>query len=100
MTAVTVAVTPEHIATGVPGDCQYCPIALAILDAIPAATHAEVWWAYGPGDEEGAGAAVWLARGTLTHRLGEDADAFVRAFDDRQPAEPFTFTITIPEEAA
>ena len=99
MTQATVPVTADHIARGKPGDCAACPIALAILDAIPQATHAEVWWAYGPGDEEGAGVTIWLERGTLTHRLGQDADTFVRAFDEDGTAASFTLTMTIPDGA-
>ena len=103
MTEVTVPVTAGHIDRGTPGDCTACPIALAILDAIPQATHAEVaWWtcAENEAGESGAGATIRLERGILNGRLGKAADAFVVAFDNGQPVEPFTITITIPEEAA
>lgn len=94
---VPVPVTQQHIDDGIPCSCIDCAVSLAILDAIPEATNAEVWWT--AGGRVYACATIWTARGVLTGRLGDDADTFIHALDNRQPVEPFTFTITIPEEA-
>jgi hypothetical protein len=96
MTEVTVAVTQDHISRGTPSDCGRCPVALALLDAMPGAYLAEVCWA---GPDARAWATVWLPRGTLTGWLGEAAGPFIHDYDFGDPVEPFTFTMHIPEEA-
>jgi hypothetical protein len=87
----TISVTAEHIAKGRPGDCRFCPVALAVEDAFP-------------------GTNCWVARDTLTlysngrQRLRVPHPGtvlkFIRAFDSADPVEPFTFELDYPAVAA
>jgi hypothetical protein len=84
-TTTTVSVTAEHVAEGEILNCEKCPVALAILAAIPQAekAYADCWTAhvYTPG--------AWYSAD-----LPECASIFVRSFDNDEPVEPFTFGLT------
>jgi hypothetical protein len=92
-TTVTVSVTQEHIDRGKPARCHDCPIALAIIAAMPGAVDASVF--YLDCEEPQMRATVWMNDGTA-HQLNlpDEADEFARAFDwaDDEPVSPFTFT--------
>lgn len=99
---VTVAVTEKHIADGVPGNCAACPVALAILGAIPGAVKVQVLYASTEDDDREAGrpleATVWLDSAGLPRRqfrsrlaLPAQVREFVTAFDGFEPVSPFTF---------
>jgi hypothetical protein len=89
MTAINV--TAEHIAKGFPGDCRFCPVALAVEDAFP-------------------GTNCWAARDTLTLysnggpclRVPHPGSVlnFIRAFDSAGQVAPFTFELDYPAVAA
>jgi hypothetical protein len=100
----TIAVTAEHIAKGKPDNCRECPVALAILAAMPEARRVDVIQI---GDSltytrirvipDNARPAN---RTTLEAPLPAEAARFIRAFDNGEPVEPFSFTVDIPEVAA
>jgi hypothetical protein len=90
---VTVSVTQEHIDRGRPGQCAACPIALALAEAMPYATHIEVYGS--PDDGTPAFAEVWSGALKCHFRLPAEADAFIAAFDDEHPVAPFTFVVEV-----
>jgi hypothetical protein len=83
---VQVEVTQDDICNGFRGDCTECPIALALERALPG-HHIEV------GND-----SVWSSEEHLAD-LPADAVAFIVRFDlwGRSEAEPFRFTLTIPD---
>lgn len=85
---VTVSVTQEHIDHGERMRCNRCPVALAIMDAIPDVSNANVdtlgWAALHYGGSHFAGMA-----------LPPEVTDFVLAFDARRPVSPFTFTAEV-----
>ncbi len=85
MTAISV--TAEHIAKGEPENRERCPVALAIMDALPNATAIEV-----------TGTLLSISHGEqfFTTRLPPKASEFVRDFDDSEPVQPFTFDLDYP----
>ena len=94
MTEVTVNVTQKHISEGRPCACIDCPVALAILDAMPDVTGVEVLW-----DVDGYSVVAELEMRDETRKvvtLPAEAEAFVTALDDGDPVEPFTFTMEVP----
>jgi hypothetical protein len=85
-----ISVTAEHIAKGFPGDCRFCPVALAIEDAFP-------------------GTNCYAARDALTlYFNGQSLRVphpgsvlkFIRAFDSAEPVEPFSFDLDYPAVTA
>lgn len=89
--ARTVNVTREHIAKGEPCMCSRCPVALALLAAIPAADEAIV---YLLDDTCGGGAegTVWATGGyQLRLTLPPEVKDFILAFDGGGSASPFSF---------
>ena len=89
----TISIKAKHLANGVPGDCEHCPVALAILDAIPGPIDVMV----GP-DE------ISISRGDLwiPFRVPQEVVAFIRAFDDggNEAVDPFTFELDYPAVTA
>jgi hypothetical protein len=95
----TINVTAEHIATGQP-ECEWgCPVALAILDAIPGIAAIAV----NGGDIGTADIRLHDGR-VLPLMLPEEARLFISDFDgiDEPHAtlQPFTFDLDYPEVAA
>jgi hypothetical protein len=95
----TVSVTREHIAAGQP-ECEWgCPIALAIIDAIPDIAAISV----NGGDIGTADIRLHDGR-VLPLNLPEEARLFISDFDglDEPHAtiQPFTFELDYPEVAA
>lgn len=83
-----IEVTARHIKAGVAGDCEICPIALALAEAIAAlGSNADVS-VYTETVVVGVGGACWSAP------LPEQARWFVGRFDTACPVEPFTFEVT------
>jgi hypothetical protein len=89
----TINVTAEHIARGEPENCERCPVALAIMDALPGAGVPEV----GPSQ--------------VTFRVADDkwadidlpqaAGDFIETFDGgTADVEPFTFDLDYPAVTA
>lgn len=81
-----VRVTADHIADGVPHNCEKCPIALAVTDAlslagVPVEVDALEITAYRPGE-------VWSAT------MPAIARAFLTHYDDAEPVAPFDFMVT------
>ena len=95
---ITVNVTQHHIDQGRPCDGQACPVALAILDAVPGATCADVYWASA---DNAAVATIWLSNGACSSggSAGPPTRSSATSTGD-EPVGPFTFTMTIPEEAS
>jgi hypothetical protein len=92
----TISVTAEHIARGAP-ECEWgCPVALAILDAVPGIAAIAVNGGYvGTAD-------IRLHDGrVLELQLPEEARLFISDFDglDEPQAtiQPFTFDLDYPE---
>ena len=83
-----VFVTPANIAAGVPNNCERCPVALALIDALGAedgtALDVELDWVY-----------LTLADGTVWRAATDrHTEYFIRCFDDHGGAGgPFAFTL-------
>ena len=92
MKTVDVTVTAAHIANGKVRDCEACPIALALHEAVP----------YAPLIEVNADHVVIHhfgseLEGALCRLPGEVQD-FILGFDDGDDwIGPFTFTMQVPE---
>ena len=90
MTAISV--TAGHIAAGERDNCEECPIALAIMEAIPGACCVYVGYPT---------ATIGMADGGKTEvELPDDALAFIWDFDNRQTVKPFTFELDYTAVAA
>lgn len=90
MTTATITVTAADIAAGQPA-CEWgCPIALAILGAIPGIQDVAVHGA-------GMGVDIRMLDGRVLHaHLPPEARAFIVCFDRRSDlAEPLTFTLDL-----
>lgn len=87
----TISVKAKHIAKGRRGDCGHCPVALAILDAIPGIDGVAV------GSDE-----ISISRGDLwiPFLAPREVAEFVAAFDSRDPVSPFAFDLDFPEAAS
>lgn len=87
----TITVTADHIAEGIPGECTECPIALAIVEALPELTEVAVYT-----DRIG----IWTERppglGFIEVVLPAEAAAFIEAYDGTMDAQPFTFELDYP----
>jgi hypothetical protein len=83
MTAITV--TAGHIAKGEAGECERCPVALAILDAFPDPVYVSV----------GLDNIIVGPPGTVIDAPLE-VRAFIEVFDSTGDGEPFTFTLDYP----
>ena len=92
MTTIVV-VTTEHIERGEPENCERCPVALAIMDALPAAGVPEV----GPSQISfRVSDYQWADIG-----LPPEAIDFIETFDGgTDDVEPFSFELDYPAEAA
>ena len=90
MRTAEIPVTARHIACGVPKNCLRCPIALAILDAVPDIPEFEV-------NENHVHYFIPDTSEFLTVPLDASAQEFIVTFDDGVEVEPFTFTLEVPE---
>jgi len=82
----TICVTQEHIDRGQRADCDRCPIALAVLDAL--------------GNPEGSSfiqVSLWnvFAGRDTVFRLPGAAREFISDFDNRRNVRPFRFTLSV-----
>ena len=93
MTAVSV--TAGHIAKGIRQDAERCAIALALRDAFPGIAYV---MASGDGIMLQPSAADRAEEAEITPP--PEVAAFVKAFDDGNYVEPFTFELDYPEVAA
>jgi hypothetical protein len=89
----TINVTAEHIERGKPEECEWCPVALAIMDALPAARVPSV----GPSEVTfQAGIDKWA-----DIALPPEAIDFIETFDGgTADVEPFTFELDYPAVTA
>ena len=89
----TISVTREHIAKGKRRDCERCPVALAIRDALPDLIYTRV----GP-----INIALQRDAGEyLTYfAFPPEVLDFVRDYDGRRGSKPFTFELDYPAVAA
>lgn len=92
---VTIDVTAEDIASGEPGEPCSCPIALAIMRAIPG------WSPWVDDDGEVEMSRPDTGRPAFSFSLPPEAVAFALAFDTREfgepPPAPFSFTVDVPD---
>jgi len=80
--STVITVTAEHIAAGKREDCEHCPIALAVAEVFPGSPYVDEF-----------ACIITAGDGSETEfDLPDEARAFVEAFDNGQPAAPFTFT--------
>ncbi len=75
----TIQVTQKHIDEGVPGECDRCPIALAMHDALKLNVSV--------GDYD-----CWTDE-YVEVELPKEAKIFVHDFDRLEPVHPFSFEI-------
>ena len=89
----TINVTAEHIERGEPENSEHCPVALAIMDALPQAGVPCV------GSSEVTFRAAddrWVDVG-----LPDEVSVFIETFDDgTDNVGPFTFELDYPERVA
>ena len=92
MRTETIKVTREDIKNGEPAYNSGCPIALAMQRAI--GPHVSVgtdrFWPYKEPED-------WYAR-QICGNLPDEAQGFVREFDDGLDVEPIEFQVTFEEE--
>lgn len=90
MATVTVEVTRDRIAAGVPGQCDVCPIALAVMAVVAEGVSVSV------GDDT---IDLSLPGEDEPHSIltPDDAERFIADFDSSQPVAPFTFDLDIPD---
>lgn len=86
---VRLEITTEHITSGVPEDCQRCPIALALKAAIPLATCVDV----GPDICFHFGGRIYLGH-------SDEAEAWACDFDDLESVSPTTFDVSFEDIGA
>jgi len=92
----TVYVTSDDIRRGEPGECDSCPIALAIDKAAEAVSspaeyvHAQVFTE-----------KTWLHIGKNRYQasLPQSARDFIGRYDNALPVEPFEFTLRWEDES-
>lgn len=95
--AVVVEVTAEDIAVAKREGCQelacLCPISRALKRVVVDAPKDFGVYQAGEGEE----AYYFIGTGNMDVRakLPEDANTFVRDFDDYRPVAPFTFTVEL-----
>jgi hypothetical protein len=85
----TVSVTAEHIARGEPGDCGWCPIALAVADALPGLAYLSIRLQdidLRPRPDEDL----------IVIGMPDEAVDFILDFDAGKPVKPFTFELDYP----
>jgi hypothetical protein len=83
-----IQVTAADIAHGLAGDCEECPIALAIYRALSDA-----------GVRVGTGGVTLYREGTNAMlALPEAATKFIVRFDHDEPVAPFEFELDVPDE--
>ena len=86
---VTIEVTKDDIETGERGECERCPIALALLRTLPQLRTVEV------GDDT---IDFYLKRGDKhTTPTPDRAKSFIEDFDDAWDPSPCSIDISIPE---
>ena len=101
MIKVSINLEQRHINQGTKNECRDCPVALALLEALPGASLVTVGAAgmnvgnkmitrlyHGPHDVHGT--AVYTPQAVVR---------FIHAFDDGHEVEPFTFNLTVPDWA-
>jgi hypothetical protein len=85
---VTIQVTQEDINHGLAGDCEECPIALALYRALSVA-----------GVRAGTGGVTLYREGTNAMvALPVAAVRFIGRFDHDELVEPFEFELDVPDE--
>jgi len=89
----TITVTAEHIAKGKPGECNCCPVALAIKDAFPGIADVAV----GPCE---IGIQLELDGPWAELEPPSDVVLFILLYDTGDRAQPFTFDLDLPAVAA
>lgn len=85
---ITVHVSWQHIRCGTPGECDICPIALALRDALPRVS-VSVTVTYP--DRK---ATAYLD--SVTVNLPEPCLEFMQAYDREEEALPFSFHLEVP----
>lgn len=87
---VTVQVTEQDVQHGLAGDCEECPIALAIYRALHDAPV-----------RVGTGGVTIYREGTNAMvALPGAASRFISRFDHDEVVEPFEFDLDVPDEIA
>jgi hypothetical protein len=91
---VTVHVTEDHIAHGIPESCSACPVALALIDTFPGS----LWFV---GNKELTRfESVSHFSSTYDLPMPENVRDFADEFDEspnNRSMKPFSFEITIPD---
>ncbi len=83
-TYLTIHVTQEDIDAGVPQSSGNCPVALAMV-GICDCPHVR-----------SDGSMEFIYAGSITTYRSLRVHQFTKAFDQRQPVEPFSFRIRVP----
>jgi alpha-ketoglutarate-dependent taurine dioxygenase len=86
---VKIQVTDQDIAHGLAGDCEECPIALAIYRALSATAGIRV----GTG-----GVTLYRDHANAMVALPAAASRFISRFDHDDLVEPFEFDLDVPDE--
>jgi hypothetical protein len=88
---ITVSVTHDDIAKGVAADCHLCPVARAVIRALPGVPELSVgsMWLYRDGAP---------LRGQQMCSLPLAAVDWIEEFDGHNPVEPFEFVLDVPAD--
>lgn len=93
MKRIMIDVTAEHIAIGIPEKCESCPIALALIAAVPELGMPRVF------EEE---IHFLRTEGHRTYRRIVNTpyrvEAWVKRFDKTGSAQPFRFRLELPDD--
>lgn len=88
MTRVKIKVTEEHIKAGKRGDCNACPIALAVLDAVMVpAVRANMFGLSLICSDRGYPDNEYISHANYTPKVAR----FISDFDRGNHVKPFTF---------
>lgn len=104
--AVRIKVMQEHISRGQPKSVDRCPIALAIIDALPVMDQdGDYFLSVGPRSVDvplkvpGVGWALHRYR-HFNSELPSSAQDFIKQLDAGSPPQPFEFDLTLEQEKA
>lgn len=89
MKTIQVAVSQRHIDEGQVCNCDYCPVALGLVESIAPVRSASVAcnWAH-----------VFTTEGFWNVKLPTIVAQFIRDFDAGRPVSAFSFPLDVPDE--
>lgn len=90
-----ITVTQEDIREGARANCLKCPIALALERALKPLLELDIWYRVQVNEDNVEITNTGAESGRFAALLPEEAEEFIRRFDNRQPVEPFEFELNL-----